>query len=198
MNNSLFKAVNISRSYQTPHGSLEILKDLNFSVNKKEVVAICGVSGVGKSTLLHLLGTLDRPDQGSILLEERNLLMLSDKELNKFRCEKLGFVFQFHYLLSEFTALENVILPGLIKGESKDKIEERAKILLSKLNLKERFFHKPKELSFGEQQRVAIARSLINDPKIILADEPTGNLDSQTAREVFSLLYEIVKENHKI
>lgn len=196
--NNIFKAINISKSYPTPTGKLEVLKELNLSLNKDEVVAILGVSGVGKSTLLHVLGTLDRPDEGSIFLNEKNLSLLDKEDLNKFRCENLGFVFQFHYLLPEFTALENVSLPGFIKRESKSLIKERAEMLLSKLGLKDRLFHRPNQLSFGEQQRVAIARALMNDPEIILADEPTGNLDSQTAQEVFSLLYEMVKERGKI
>lgn len=196
--NSIFKATDISKSYYTPTGKLEILKKLNLSLNQDEVVAILGVSGVGKSTLLHVLGTLDKPDEGDIFLNEKNLCLLDKEDLNKFRCENLGFVFQFHYLLPEFTSLENVSLPGFIRKESKSVVEERARMLLSKLGLKDRLLHRPSQLSFGEQQRVAIARALMNDPEIILADEPTGNLDSQTTKEVFNLLYEMVKERGKI
>ncbi|MDI6785419.1 MAG: ABC transporter ATP-binding protein [bacterium] len=195
---NIFRAINISKSFPTPTEKLEVLKGLDLSINKGEVLAILGVSGVGKSTLLHILGTLDKPDQGTIFLNEDNLFLLDKKDLNKFRCENLGFVFQFHYLLPEFTALENVFFPALIKRELKNTIEEKAKNLLSKVGLKDRIFHRPNQLSFGEQQRVSIARALMNNPEIILADEPTGNLDSQTTEEVFKLLYEAVKERGKI
>jgi lipoprotein-releasing system ATP-binding protein len=192
----LFSALDIHKSYPTPLGRLEVLKGIELEIEKSEVIAIVGVSGVGKSTLLHILGTLDIPDKGRIFFREREINPQSSW-INRFRGENLGFVFQFHYLLPELSAVENVILPALVMREKREKALEKAYILLERLNLEERALHKPSNLSFGEQQRVAIARALINDPEIILADEPTGNLDTQNAKAVFSLLYEIVKEKEK-
>ncbi|HPU46553.1 MAG TPA: ABC transporter ATP-binding protein [Bacteroidales bacterium] len=166
---------------------VEVLKDINLEILDNEFVSIVGPSGAGKSTLLHLIGTLEKPDKGSVKYDDKDIYKLNDKELSNFRNKNIGFVFQFHHLLPEFSAIENVMLPALIAGISKEKASEKAERLLTELNLNHRLTHKPQELSGGEQQRVAIARALINDPKFLLADEPTGNLDSQNAEEVINL-----------
>lgn len=166
---------------------VEVLKDVNLEILDNEFVSIVGPSGAGKSTLLHLIGTLEKPDKGSVKYDDKDIYKLNDKELSNFRNKNIGFVFQFHHLLPEFSAIENVMLPALIAGISKEKASEKAERLLTELNLNHRLTHKPQELSGGEQQRVAIARALINDPKFLLADEPTGNLDSQNAEEVINL-----------
>lgn len=166
---------------------VEVLKDINLEILDNEFVSIVGPSGAGKSTLLHLIGTLEKPDKGTVKYDDKDIYRLNDKELSNFRNKNIGFVFQFHHLLPEFSAIENVMLPALIAGISKEKASEKAERLLTELNLNHRLTHKPQELSGGEQQRVAIARALINDPKFLLADEPTGNLDSQNAEEVINL-----------
>lgn len=166
---------------------VEVLKDINLEILDNEFVSIVGPSGAGKSTLLHLIGTLEKPDKGTVKYDDKDIYRLNDRELSNFRNKNIGFVFQFHHLLPEFSAIENVMLPALIAGISKEKATEKAERLLTELNLKHRLTHKPQELSGGEQQRVAIARALINDPKFLLADEPTGNLDSQNAEEVINL-----------
>jgi len=166
---------------------VEVLKDINLEILDNEFVSIVGPSGAGKSTLLHLIGTLEKPDKGSVKYDDKDIYKLNDKELSNFRNKNIGFVFQFHHLLPEFSAIENVMLPALIAGISKEKASEKAERLLTELNLNHRLSHKPQELSGGEQQRVAIARALINDPEFLLADEPTGNLDSQNAEEVINL-----------
>ena len=166
---------------------VEVLKDVNLEILDNEFVSIVGPSGAGKSTLLHLIGTLEKPDKGTVKYDDKDIYRLNDKELSNFRNKNIGFVFQFHHLLPEFSAIENVMLPALIAGISKEKATEKAERLLTELNLNHRLTHKPQELSGGEQQRVAIARALINDPKFLLADEPTGNLDSQNAEEVINL-----------
>lgn len=166
---------------------VEVLKDINLEILDNEFVSIVGPSGAGKSTLLHLIGTLEKPDKGTVKYDDKDIYRLNDRDLSNFRNRNIGFVFQFHHLLPEFSALENVMLPSLIAGVSKTKASEKAERLLNELNLKHRLTHKPQELSGGEQQRVAIARALINDPKFLLADEPTGNLDSQNAEEVINL-----------
>jgi lipoprotein-releasing system ATP-binding protein len=166
---------------------VEVLKDINLEILDNEFVSIVGPSGAGKSTLLHLIGTLEKPDKGTVKYDDKDIYRLNDKELSNFRNKNIGFVFQFHHLLPEFSAIENVMLPALIAGISKEKATEKAERLLTELNLNHRLTHKPQELSGGEQQRVAIARALINDPKFLLADEPTGNLDSQNAEEVINL-----------
>lgn len=186
----LIEAKEIHKSFD----SLEVLKGINLTVNKEEVVSIVGASGAGKTTLLQILGSLDSPTSGNVYIDSVCLNDLSDKELSKFRNKKLGFVFQFHQLLPEFNALENVILPALIGNEPKNIAEKRAKELLSFLNLSHRLTHKPKELSGGEKQRVAVARALINNPILVLADEPTGNLDSQNRDELHELIFSIRKE----
>jgi lipoprotein-releasing system ATP-binding protein len=174
---------------------LRVLQDVNFDVYRGEVVAIVGESGTGKSTLLHILGALDKPDSGDIRFADTTLLGQSDEQLSRFRNTRIGFVFQFHHLLPEFSALENVMMPALVGGESPGEAKPRAKELLERVGLKEREEHRPGELSGGEKQRVAIARSLMNGPDLILADEPTGNLDEHTAdqlhREVIRLSREM-------
>lgn len=172
-------------------GTVPILKGVSLQVRKGEAICIMGASGAGKSTLLQILGTLDKPTQGDILFEGQSLLSLSDEKLSEFRNKKLGFVFQFHHLLSEFTALENVMLPCQIAGQSDVQAEEAAKKILSLLGLESRFHHYPSELSGGEQQRVAIARALVMKPSLILADEPTGNLDSENALKIQEILFEL-------
>lgn len=181
----MIKATNIYKSY----GTLEVLKGVNLTINKGEIISIVGASGAGKTTLLHILGTLDRANSGTVEINNINISSLNDKKLADFRNKNIGFVFQFHHLLPEFTALENVCIPAFISGASRSKTETKAKELLTFLGLKDRMDHKPSELSGGEQQRVAVARALINDPSVILADEPSGNLDSNTAKELHQLFF---------
>lgn len=186
----MISAKNIHKKY----GELEILKGITIDINKGEVISIVGSSGAGKTTLLTILGTLDRPTSGELLIDGTDVYKLNDKKLAAFRNLNIGFVFQFHHLLPEFDALENVCMPALIAGTSKKQAETKAKQLLDYLGLKDRFTHKPSELSGGEQQRVAVARALINSPKIIFADEPSGNLDSKTAEELHHLFFNLRKE----
>jgi len=182
MNNSILSCKGISKSFKKSENViLEIVKDVDLQIEKNKITVIVGASGAGKSTLLHILGGIDKPDKGEVIIEEVNLYKLSDNKLSDFRNTKLGFVFQFHHLLPEFTANENVAIPAMINGKSKIQAIEEADNLLTQLGLGERLEHKPAELSGGEQQRVAIARALINKPKIIFADEPTGNLDSKNS-----------------
>lgn len=183
----MLKAENISKSY----GELQVLKNVSIEVQKGEVVAIIGSSGAGKSTLLHILGTLDKADHGLYTIKGENILNKNEKELAQFRNEKIGFVFQFHHLLPEFTAIENVCIPAFIKGESSTIAEKRAKELLDILGLKGRYQHKPSELSGGEQQRVAVARALMNEPTIVMADEPSGNLDSINSEQLHQLFFDL-------
>jgi len=186
----LLKATGIYKKY----GSVEVLRGLDLELSKGQLVTIVGPSGCGKSTLLHILGTLDQADQGVVELEGVNLSMLNGRRLANFRNQKIGFVFQFHHLLPEFTALENVSIPGWIAGRKKSEVKKAAADLLEKLGLKDRLTHKPGELSGGEQQRVAVARALINQPSIVLADEPTGNLDGVHAKELHALFHALEKE----
>ena len=181
----MIKATNIFKSY----GTLKVLKNVSLTINKGEIISIVGVSGAGKTTLLHILGTLDKPDSGLLEMNGTNIFSLNDKKLAAFRNKNIGFVFQFHHLLPEFTAIENVCIPAFIAGVSKSDAEEKANELLNFLGLSDRINHKPGELSGGEQQRVAVARALINNPSVILADEPSGNLDSATARELHQLFF---------
>ena len=181
---------NISKSY----GKVEVLQNLDIEIKKNEIAAIVGKSGSGKSTLLHILGTLDSPDNGSIQISDVDITSLNERELAQFRNEKIGFIFQFHHLLGEFTALENVCLPAYIGGKDKDQTMSKARELLTYLGLEDRIHHKPGELSGGEQQRVAIARSLINNPDIVFADEPTGNLDDNTSEDLFELLLKLRRD----
>lgn len=183
----MLKARGIRKSY----ASLEVIRGLDLDVARGEIISIVGESGAGKSTLLHILGTLDRPDSGSLLIDDIAVESLSSRQLSKFRNEKIGFVFQFHHLLPEFTALENVCIPGYISGKPRKGIEDRAAELLSILGVSARSGHKPSELSGGEQQRVAIARALINSPAIIMADEPSGNLDSRNSEELHALILDL-------
>lgn len=180
-----------SRGIEKSFGTLKVLKGVDFEVGKSEVVSIMGASGAGKSTLLQILGTLSTPDSGSLIIDGVDVLKLDSKKLAEFRNLRLGFVFQFHHLLPEFTALENVMIPAFIAGRSKKDAEQHAKELLTDLGLGERLTHKPSELSGGEQQRVAIARALINRPAVLFADEPSGNLDTKTKEEIHNLFFEL-------
>ncbi len=183
----MLQAKGIYKSY----GSLQVLKGVDIDISKGEIVSISGSSGAGKSTLLHILGTLDNADKGEIYLENKNVSALNGKDLANFRNEHIGFVFQFHHLLPEFSAIENICVPGWIAGKKSKDLTKRAKDLLELLNLKDRAEHKPGELSGGEQQRVAVARALINNPSIVMADEPTGNLDSANAKELHNLFIDL-------
>lgn len=183
----MIQAKGIEKSF----GPLKVLKGVDLEVGKSEVVSIMGASGAGKTTLLQILGTLSTPDSGTLVIDGTDVLKLKGDALSEFRNRKIGFVFQFHHLLPEFTALENVMIPAFIEGRSKKDAEEAAKSLLSDLGLSERHHHKPSELSGGEQQRVAIARALINNPSVLFADEPSGNLDSKTKEELHRLFFEL-------
>lgn len=176
------------------YGSLEVLRGVNLEINKGEVVAIVGPSGCGKSTLLHILGSLDKADMGEIVINNAGLSLLSGNKLAAFRNKHIGFVFQFHHLLPEFTALENVCIPGWLAGRNKNEVREKAEGLLKILGLVDRNENKPNQLSGGEQQRVAVARALINNPDIVFADEPTGNLDSANAQELHELFFDLRKQ----
>lgn len=184
---TLLRATHISKKY----GDLQVLKDVSLELNRGEIVSIVGSSGAGKSTLLHILGTLDQPDSGTLELQDTPLHELKGSKLAAFRNRHMGFVFQFHHLLPEFTALENICIPAWIAGTTKKEAAEKATILLEKLGLAGRGHHRPTELSGGEQQRVAVARALINQPALVLADEPTGNLDSHHARELHELFLQL-------
>ncbi|MEM9362529.1 MAG: ABC transporter ATP-binding protein [Bacteroidota bacterium] len=189
----MIKATNITKSF----GDLHVLKGVDVLVEKGEVVSIVGASGAGKTTLLQILGTLDSPsniEESSLYINDTNVTLLTDKQLARFRNAHIGFIFQFHQLLPEFTALENVCIPAFIKKTSKPKAEKRAKELLDFLGLSDRYSHKPSELSGGEQQRVAVARSLINNPSVIFADEPSGNLDSESADRLHRLFFQLRDE----
>ena len=187
--NNLIRVVDLYKSYYDGSTELPVLKGVDLAVKKAQIVAIVGASGVGKSTLLHLLGGLDRPTEGEVFYEGENIFALNDQELDRFRNEEIGFVFQFHHLLPEFTALDNVAMSGLIARQESDVAQDRAKELLDYVGLGERLEHRPSELSGGERQRVAIARALVNQPRVVLADEPTGNLDQKTSEAVHDLLW---------
>lgn len=186
----MLQANNVYKKY----GNLEVLKGVNISINSGEIVSIVGSSGAGKSTLLHILGTLDAPDSGEIFLNNEPLHLLKGNKLAGFRNKHIGFVFQFHHLLPEFSALENICIPGWVAKRKKKEVENDAIKLLELLNLKDRLHHKPQQLSGGEQQRVAVARALINSPSIVFADEPTGNLDSVHAKELHGLFQQLNTE----
>jgi lipoprotein-releasing system ATP-binding protein len=186
-------AENITKKF----GSLEVLKGISLEINKGEVVSIVGSSGAGKTTFLQILGTLEKPDSGIVKLNGINPFTLNQKEISKFRNTQLGFIFQFHQLLPEFSAVENAILPALIKGISIDDAKIKAKELFDILKISHRLEHKPAELSGGEQQRVAVARALINNPSIVFADEPTGNLDSKNSEEMHKLFFELRDKFHQ-
>ncbi|HAB89842.1 MAG TPA: lipoprotein-releasing system ATP-binding protein LolD [Bacteroidetes bacterium] len=183
----MLSAQNIHKSYNT----LSVLNGIDMTIEAKEVVSIVGSSGAGKSTLLQILGTLEKPDQGEVTFEGQRISSLSGKELARFRNEKIGFVFQFHHLLPEFSALENVCIPAMLQGISQKKASFRASELLEKMGLSERIKHRPSELSGGEQQRVAVARALMNKPAIVFADEPSGNLDAETSEELHDLIFSL-------
>lgn len=183
-----------ARDIHKKFGTVEVLKGVDISIQAGEIVSIVGPSGSGKSTLLHILGTLDKPDRGDITLHHIRVTGLSGNKLASFRNKHIGFVFQFHHLLPEFSALENVCIPGWLAGTNKNEVRKRAEDLLQLLGLKHRLHHKPNALSGGEQQRVAVARALINTPDIVFADEPTGNLDTANARELHQLFFDLRKE----
>src|SRR5690606_19544555 len=187
----MLKTTQVEKSY----GQLKVLKGIDLEVHKSEIVAIVGASGAGKSTLLHILGTLDYPDSGKVFIQDKDVFAQSQKELAAFRNKSIGFVFQFHNLLPEFTALENVMIPGLINNASQEKeVRKKALALCEMLGLSARVEHKPSELSGGEQQRTAVARALINSPDLILADEPSGNLDSKNALDLHNLFFQLRKD----
>jgi lipoprotein-releasing system ATP-binding protein len=183
-------AEDIHKSY----GDLDVLKGITLQVKSKEIISIVGASGAGKSTLLHILGTLDKPDSGKLILDDQILENMNGNQLARFRNTHIGFIFQFHNLLQEFTALENICIPGFIKSDAKQEVEQRALDLMKILGILERKDHKPSELSGGEQQRTAVARALINSPSIVFADEPSGNLDSQNAGELHHLFFKLREE----
>lgn len=186
----MITATNINKSY----GALQVLRDVSLTIDKGEVVSIVGASGAGKTTLLQILGTLDRPDSGALRYGDTDVTKLKEKELAAFRNRQIGFVFQAHHLLPEFTAVENVMIPALIGGRPQEEARRRAMELLERLHLSDRATHKPAAMSGGECQRVSVARALMNDPMVVLADEPSGNLDSRHARELHSLFFELRKE----
>lgn len=188
----MIKTNNINKTY----GNLHVLKDINLAVTPCEIVTLVGASGAGKTTLLQIIGTLDSPDSGQVWINDKLTTEMNDKALCEFRNKEIGFVYQFHHLFSEFTALENVMMPALIGGQSRKDAEERAKELLDVMHLYERADHKPNQLSGGEQQRVAIARALVNSPSVILADEPSGNLDSKNAMELHEYFFKL-RETYK-
>jgi lipoprotein-releasing system ATP-binding protein len=190
----LLAVKNLDRSYEIGGQRIEVLKGLELAVSKQDTIAVVGASGVGKSTLLHILGTLDHPTRGEVLFEGRNIFQLSPAELARFRNRKVGFVFQFHHLLPEFNALENTMMPVLIDRGEKAEARTRAEDILTRLGLQDRLTHRIGELSGGEQQRVAIARALVQAPKLVLADEPTGNLDRKTGEQILKLFMDLNRE----
>jgi lipoprotein-releasing system ATP-binding protein len=187
----------IARNISKYYGDLHVLKGVDLEIQKGEVISIVGASGAGKSTLLHILGTLDKPDMGMVKIKDQEPFKLKGSELSKFRNENIGFIFQFHNLLPEFTALENVSIPGYIGGRNKGEVEKKAHELLKILGLQGRENHKPSQLSGGEQQRTAVARALVNNPSIVFADEPSGNLDSKNAEELHKLFFELRDKFHQ-
>jgi lipoprotein-releasing system ATP-binding protein len=190
----LMSLMDVNKSYRNNGAQIDVLKDLSVDIYSGETIAIVGESGIGKSTFLHILGTLDRPDSGTLLYKQSDVFEFDKTKLADFRNKTMGFVFQFHYLLAEFSALENVLMPGLIKGLTAKDIRERAETILVRVGLKERIKHRVRDLSGGEQQRVALARALVLNPAILLADEPTGNLDKKNSHQVHDLLFELNDE----
>ena len=193
----MLEAINVHKTYNHGTNKLHILKGIHLSVRQGDVLSIVGPSGAGKSTLLHILGALDLPSEGKIVLDGEDIYQLNDRQRSSLRNKKIGFVFQFYHLLPELTALENVLLPALVKGDLKNpaSLETRGLDLLDRVGLGKRASHRPNQLSGGEQQRAAIARALINDPKIVFCDEPTGNLDSETGRDIIELLMNLNTKN---
>ena len=196
-NNVMLLTRDLRKTYFSSGGEVEVLRGVSIGVTKGEIAAIVGPSGVGKSTLLNLIGALDRPSSGEIIINGEDLFSKNDEELAEFRNSTIGFVFQFHHLLPELSAFENVMLPALLAGKPKELIQERTTSLLNDVGLTNRGSHKPSELSGGERQRVAIARAIVNDPKLILADEPTGNLDRENAEEMYELIWKLREENRQ-
>ncbi len=195
MGDIILRAENIHKFFSLGRNvKLHVLKGISFEVRRGEIIAIVGASGAGKSTLLHILGALDRPSEGKVFFNGVSLFEMNDYELAKFRNRKIGFVFQFHHLLPEFTAIENVAMPAMISGKSFSEVKDRAFELLKGVGLADRVNHKPSELSGGEQQRVAVARALMNSPELVLADEPSGNLDSKNAEALHELIIELNKK----
>jgi lipoprotein-releasing system ATP-binding protein len=192
----LLKCTNLFKEYNDGENRVKVLKNINFSINKAEQVAIVGSSGSGKSTLLHLLGALDKPTSGQVTFEQQDIFTFSSNQQAQFRNQSLGFVYQFHHLLPEFSALENVAMPLLIAKKAIKQANESAMAMLDKVGLSHRYKHKPAELSGGERQRVAIARALVTQPKLILADEPTGNLDQKTGESIYQLLSDLREQMH--
>lgn len=190
----LMSLQSVSKGFYSKSSKIEILNTSSFNIYKGETIAIVGASGIGKSTVLNIIGTLDRPDSGKIFFQENDLLLLGDEKIADFRNSKLGFVFQFHYLLQGFSAVENVMMPGLIAHKNKKTIEKSALNMLERVGLSSRVSHRVEDLSGGEQQRVALARALVMKPKILLADEPTGNLDQKNSSSVHALIDELNKE----
>lgn len=189
----LLEGISINKSFRTDAGELSVLKDINISLSEGEMLGIIGASGAGKSSLLYILGALDKPTSGNVLFRDKDISSFDDNSLASFRNKNIGFVFQFHHLLPEFNSLENVMLPALINGTPFAETEKNAQKLLEDLGLGQRIKHRPGELSGGEQQRVAVARALIQDPMIVLADEPTGNLDTSTGNDLFQLFVDLNK-----
>jgi ABC-type lipoprotein export system ATPase subunit len=195
----MLSAVDVFKTYTDTGRPLAVLKNVSLDIQPGDLVALTGPSGAGKSTLLHLLGGLDHPTQGKVILDGKDLYKLNDLDRARVRNQKIGFVFQFYHLLPEFTVLDNVVLPALIKGffYEKKRYEQQARVLIDQVGLSSRSLHKPKQLSGGEQQRVAIARALMNKPDFVLCDEPTGNLDSQTGHDIIDLLVALNKDHHQ-
>ncbi len=192
----LISVRDLNKSFFTPGGEIHVLKDINIDLNKGEMAAVMGPSGVGKSTLLHILGVLDRPSSGKILYEKQDVFSMSSDVLANFRNRTIGFIFQFHHLLPEFNAVENTMMPALIRGINRKEAYKKAEAILAEVGLSDRLMHKAGELSGGEQQRVAVARALILEPTLVLADEPTGNLDTQTGKDLFGLLSSLNKRGN--
>ncbi len=197
MADRILTATDVHRTFKMGKSEVPVLKGIDIEVNQGQIVAIVGQSGAGKSTLLHILGTLDKPTSGTVEIDHTDILDFKENELAHFRNEMIGFVFQFHHLLPEFSALENVMMPGMIKGTQSRSMEDRAKMLLADVGLANRMNHRPGELSGGEMQRVAVARALMNDPKLILADEPSGNLDQKASKALHELLWNLSRKDNR-